>query len=103
MAKAKRTSRKTKDDSGSQSAATVGFAAQTLGHSWRGQEGGKCKGVAGFCKFALLDEIRSLGRALPRGRYVRAEGVENDGEPIYVTPKAVRRGTQRAVRGLGPA
>jgi type I restriction enzyme M protein len=52
-------------------------------HSWRGDKGaGKYDDVAGFCKSATLDEIRSHGHVLTPGRYVGAEEVEDDGEPF---------------------
>ncbi len=38
--------------------------------------------MAGFCKSATLDEIRSHGHVLTPGRYVGAEEVEDDGEPF---------------------
>jgi type I restriction enzyme M protein len=52
-------------------------------HSWRGDKGaGKYEDVAGFCKSATLEEIRSHGHVLTPGRYVGAEEVEDDGEPF---------------------
>jgi type I restriction enzyme M protein len=52
-------------------------------HSWRGDKGAsKYEDVAGFCKSATLDEIRSHGHVLTPGRYVGAEEVEDDGEPF---------------------
>ena len=55
----------------------------TAYHSWRGDKGaGKYEDVAGFCKSATLDEIRSHGHVLTPGRYVGAEEVEDDGEPF---------------------
>jgi len=57
-------------------------------HSWRGDKGaGKYEDVAGFCKSATLDEIRSHGHVLTPGRYVGAEEVEDDGEPFEVKMK----------------
>lgn len=53
-------------------------------HAWRGDK--DCKGkyadVAGFCKSATLEEIRSHGHVLTPGRYVGAEEVEADGVPF---------------------
>jgi type I restriction enzyme M protein len=50
-------------------------------HAWRGDKGaGKYEDVAGFCKSATLDEVRSHGHVLTPGRYVGAEEVEDDGE-----------------------
>jgi type I restriction enzyme M protein len=55
----------------------------TAYHSWRGDKGtGAYEDVAGFCKSATLDEIRSHGHVLTPGRYVGAEEVEDDGEPF---------------------
>jgi type I restriction enzyme M protein len=52
-------------------------------HAWRGDKGaGEYEDVAGFCKSATLDEIRSHGHVLTPGRYVGAEEVEDDGEPF---------------------
>lgn len=56
-------------------------------HAWRGDKkngaAGKVYGdVAGFCKSATLDEIRSHGHVLTPGRYVGAEEVEDDGVPF---------------------
>jgi type I restriction enzyme M protein len=38
--------------------------------------------IAGFCKSAKREEIRSHGHVLTPGRYVGAEEVEDDGEPF---------------------
>jgi type I restriction enzyme M protein len=52
-------------------------------HAWCGdKKAGKYEDVAGFCKSATLDEIRSHGHVLTPGRYVGAEEVEDDGEPF---------------------
>jgi type I restriction enzyme M protein len=52
-------------------------------HAWRGERGaGKYEDVAGFCKSALLHEIKQHGYVLTPGRYVGAEEVEQDGEPF---------------------
>jgi type I restriction enzyme M protein len=52
-------------------------------HAWRGDKGtGKYEDVAGFCKSATLDEIRSHGHMLTPGRYVGAEDVVDGGEPF---------------------
>jgi type I restriction enzyme M protein len=57
-------------------------------HAWRGDKGaGQYEDVAGFCKSATLDEIRSHGHVLTPGRYVGAEEVEDDGEPFDVKMK----------------
>lgn len=41
--------------------------------------------VAGFCKSATTKEIESHGFVLTPGRYVRAEDIEDDGEPFAET------------------
>ena len=52
-------------------------------HAWRGEKGaGKYADVAGFCKSATTAEIATHGHVLTPGRYVGAEEVEDDGEPI---------------------
>jgi type I restriction enzyme M protein len=52
-------------------------------HSWRGEkEAGVYEDVAGFCKSAKLEEIAGHDFVLTPGRYVGAEGVEDDGEPF---------------------
>ena len=38
--------------------------------------------VAGFCKSAMLDDIRQHGHILTPGRYVDAAEVEDDGKPF---------------------
>jgi type I restriction enzyme M protein len=57
-------------------------------HSWRGDKGaGQYEDVAGFCKSATLDEIKGNGHVLTPGRYVGAEEVEDDGEPLELKMK----------------
>ena len=51
-------------------------------HNWRGDGTGTYEDVQGFCKSAKLEEVRSHGHVLTPGRYVGAEGVEDDGEPF---------------------
>lgn len=66
-------------------------------HAWRGEniksplhaegwgEGqgeGEYQDIAGFCKSATLDDIRSHGYVLTPGRYVGTEEVEDDGVPF---------------------
>ena len=50
-------------------------------HAWR-NVGGVYEDVPGFCKSAMLDEIRGHGFVLTPGRYVGIEDVEDDGEPF---------------------
>ena len=50
-------------------------------HAWRSEAGaGEYEDIAGFCKDATLDEIRSHGYVLTPGRYVGFGDVEDDGE-----------------------
>ncbi|MEX2124623.1 MAG: class I SAM-dependent DNA methyltransferase [Woeseia sp.] len=52
-------------------------------HAWRGEkEAGEYADIAGFCKSALLEEVRKHGHVLTPGRYVGAETQEDDGEPF---------------------
>jgi type I restriction enzyme M protein len=52
-------------------------------HAWRGDKGaGRYADVPGFCKAATTDEIAGHGFVLTPGRYVGAEDVEDDGEPV---------------------
>ncbi|MCC7014878.1 MAG: SAM-dependent DNA methyltransferase [Planctomycetes bacterium] len=52
-------------------------------HAWRGdKDAAKYADVAGFCKSAKLDEVRSHAHVLTPGRYVGAAAVEDDGEPF---------------------
>ena len=51
-------------------------------HNWRGDGDGTYEDVAGFCKSAKLEEVRTHGHVLTPGRYVGAEEVEDDGEPF---------------------
>jgi type I restriction enzyme M protein len=52
-------------------------------HAWRGDKrAGKYEDVAGFCKSANLDEIRTHQHVLTPGRYVGAEDVEDENEPF---------------------
>ena len=53
-------------------------------HAWRSEdrtESGYAD-VAGFCKSASLDEVRSHGHVLTPGRYVGAAEIEDDGVPF---------------------
>ena len=52
-------------------------------HAWRGGEGvGDYADAPGFCKAAILEEVRKHGHVLTPGRYVGAEAQEDDGEPF---------------------
>ena len=52
-------------------------------HAWRGDKGfGNYADSAGFCKFAMLKEIRNHGYVLTPGRYVGAATLQDDGEPF---------------------
>ena len=52
-------------------------------HAWRGEpNAGTYTDVAGFCKSATLDDIRTQGHVLTPGRYVGAAAVVDDGEPF---------------------
>ncbi len=53
-------------------------------HAWRGDNDvDKYADVPGFCKNATLDDLRKHGRVLTPGRYVGAEAVEDDREPLH--------------------
>jgi len=52
-------------------------------HAWRGDKGaGKYADTLGYCKSVHLEEISHHGHVLTPGRYVGAEEVEADGEPL---------------------
>jgi len=52
-------------------------------HAWRGEEkDGKYEDIAGFCKSATRDEIKSHHYVLTPGRYVGAAPLEDDGIPF---------------------
>jgi type I restriction enzyme M protein len=54
-------------------------------HAWRGDKGAAdYSDIAGFCKAASLEEVRSHGHVLTPGRYVGAEEVADDDEPFEV-------------------
>jgi type I restriction enzyme M protein len=53
-------------------------------HAWRGDKDAskKYEDVPGFCKNAILEEIRKHAYVLTPGRYVGAEATEEDAEPF---------------------
>jgi type I restriction enzyme M protein len=51
-------------------------------HRWRGDGAGTHEDVPGFCRSATTEEIVSHQFVLTPGRYVGAEEIEDDGEPI---------------------
>ncbi len=56
--------------------------AQTY-HAWRGEAGnGDYEDIAGFCKAASLEEIKTNDYVLTPGRYVGAAEIEDDGIPF---------------------
>jgi type I restriction enzyme M protein len=50
-------------------------------HAWRNREGGY-QDITGYARSAKLHEIEAHGFILSPGRYVGAEEVESDGEPV---------------------
>lgn len=57
-------------------------------HAWRGVKVGcKYEDIAGFCKSASLDDIRSHGYILTPGRYVGAAELEEDEVPFELQMK----------------
>lgn len=61
-------------------------------HAWRGEkEAGKYADVAGYCKSAKLEEVRSHGHVLTPGRFVGAEDVEDDGEEFDAKMKQLMK------------
>ncbi|MBX3245551.1 MAG: SAM-dependent DNA methyltransferase [Myxococcales bacterium] len=51
-------------------------------HRWRGEEPDAYEDVAGFCKSAVREELESHQFVLTPGRYVGAEDLDEDDEPI---------------------
>ena len=52
-------------------------------HAWRGEaEAGEYQDIPGFCKSAILEEVRKQGYVLTPGRYVGAEIKDEDDEPF---------------------
>ena len=52
-------------------------------HAWRGEsKDGQYQDVAGFCKAATLEDIRTNNYVLTPGRYVGIEDEEDDGIPF---------------------
>jgi type I restriction enzyme M protein len=50
-------------------------------HAWRG-EGGEYKDILGFCKVAILEEVRKQDYILTPGRYVGILEEKDDGIPF---------------------
>ena len=60
-------------------------------HAWRGEkDAGAYEDVAGFCRAATLDEIKSRNYVLTPGGYVGATDAEDDAEPFEVRFAALR-------------
>ena len=60
-------------------------------HAWRGEkDAGPYEDVAGFCKAAKLEEIRTHNHILTPGRYVGAADVEDDEVPFEERFAALR-------------
>jgi type I restriction enzyme M protein len=52
----------------------------TTYHAWRGEKGaGEYQDIPGYCKAAIIEEIRAHNYVLTPGRYVGAGDVEDDG------------------------
>jgi type I restriction enzyme M protein len=60
-------------------------------HAWRGEsDAGAYADVPGFCKAAMLEEIKSYSHVLTPGRYVGAADAGNDDVPFSQTFAALR-------------
>ena len=60
----------------------IGRIAATY-HAWRGGDGvAAYEDEPGFCKSAILDEVRKHDHVLTPGRYVSFKPPEDDGEPF---------------------
>jgi len=51
-------------------------------HTWRGETDETYEDVSGYCKAAMLDDIRRHSHVLTPGRYVGAPEAEEDDEPF---------------------
>jgi type I restriction enzyme M protein len=72
-------------------------------HAWRGDKGaGGYADVAGFCRSATTEEIRSHGYMLTPGRYVGTEAIEDDGvifeERMAILSNTLREHMKEAAR-----
>src|SRR5450756_3251305 len=65
------------------SAASDVYKRQGTYHAWRGERGaGEYADVPGFCASATTEQIAEHQHILTPGRYVGAEDVEEDDEPL---------------------
>ena len=73
-------------------------------HAWRGDDGtGNYSDVPGFCKSAVLEDIKHHGYVLTPGRYVGVGDIEEDEEPFedkFIRLKNILREQQSEARRL---
>lgn len=84
-------------------------------HSWRGTNDTSYEDIAGFCKAATIEEVRSHEYILTPGRYVGLEEAEEDDEPFeekmdritaelsehLIKSKQLEDEIRKALRGIG--